>query len=310
MGPSYMENWFFGVQRAVTSTTVAEVDYIGSVGRHLYAKYNVNRFAGDLIQNGGNFTGLAPGFGAINYGQASESSGYNGFTASVRQRASHGVTLNAAYTFSKAMTNTTAYNDQRELDLDWARTGFDRTQRLISNFTYDLPEFGSNAVLQGWSISGIVILQSGLPMSLIDRNGGGVYGFAAPATVTLCPGATYKDMATPGGTTARLDNWINKSAICKAPVIGSDGSTGYGNTGQGIMEGPGQFNTDFSFGKATSVGGLRENAQLAFRVEFYNALNHPPFANPGTNLGTANFGVISKTSVAPRLIQFGLKYIF
>ena len=91
MGPSYMENWFFGVQRAVTSTTVAEVDYIGSVGRHLYAKYNVNRFAGDLIQNGGNFTGLAPGFGAINYGQASESSGYNGFTASVRQRASHGV---------------------------------------------------------------------------------------------------------------------------------------------------------------------------------------------------------------------------
>ena len=227
-----------------------------------------------------------------------------------RQQLSHGLSSQVAYTFSKAMTNTTAYNDQRDLDLDWARTSFDRTQRLISNFTYDLPEFGSNALLRGWSISGIVILQSGLPMSLIDRNGGGVYGFAAPATVTLCPGATYKDMATSGNTTARLDNWINKSAICKAPVIGSDGSTGYGNTGQGIMDGPGQFNTDFSFGKTTSVGGLRENAQLAFRVEFYNALNHPQFANPGTNLGTANFGVISKTSVAPRLIQFGLKYIF
>jgi hypothetical protein len=78
----------------------------------------------------------------------------------------------------------------------------------------------------------------------------------------------------------------------------------------GIVRGPGQFNTDVSIGKITTVGGLRENAQLAFRTEFYNALNHPQFANPGTTFGTATFGVITQTSVAPRLIQFGLKYIF
>jgi hypothetical protein len=107
-----------------------------------------------------------------------------------------------------------------------------------------------------------------------------------------------------------LQNWINKQAVCSAPVIGSDGSLGYGNTGQNIMNGPGQFNTDFSIGKTTTVGGLRENAQLAFRAEFYNALNHPQFSNPGTNFGTVNFGVITQTSVAPRLIQFGLKYLF
>ena len=76
------------------------------------------------------------------------------------------------------------------------------------------------------------------------------------------------------------------------------------------MNGPGQVNTDFSLGKRSRVGGLREDAELAFRVEFYNALNMPQFANPGTTLGTANFGVITQTSVAPRLIQFGLKYLF
>ena len=128
--------------------------------------------------------------------------------------------------------------------------------------------------------------------------------------MTLCPGATNKDLVTSGSTVSRLYNWINKSAICKTPAIGSDGSTGYGTTGQSIMNGPGQFNTDFSFGKTTTVGGFRENAQVAFRVEFYNALNQPQFSNPGTNFGTANFGVVSRTSVAPRLIQFGLKYIF
>jgi len=87
-------------------------------------------------------------------------------------------------------------------------------------------------------------------------------------------------------------------------------STGYGNTGLNIITGPGQFNTDFSIGKRTTVGGIRENAELAFRVEFYNTFNHPQFSNPGTTYGTANFGVVTQSSVAPRLIQFGLKYLF
>jgi len=185
---------------------------------------------------------------------------------------------------------------------------------VITNFDYELPRPSasgfSGALLGGWSISGIIIVQSGLPMSLTDRKGGSVYGFAGPATITLCPGATSKDLVTSGPTSSRLQNWINKQAVCSAPVIGSDGSLGYGNTGQSILNGPGQFNTDFSIGKSTTVGGLRENAQLAFRAEFYNALNHPQFSNPGTNFGTVNFGVITQTSVAPRLIQFGLKYLF
>ena len=239
---------------------------------------------------------------------------YHSMQATLRQQISNGLSFQVAYTFSKAEANTTAYNDQRNLDLDWARASFDRTHRLITNFTYDLPSLKTNgfagALLGGWSISGIIIVQSGSPMSLIDRGGGSVYGFAGPATVTLCPGATNKDLVTSGTTASRLYNWINKSVICNAPVIGSDGSTGYGSTGQSIIHGPGQFNTDFSFGKTTAAGGLRENAQLAFRVEFYNAFNHPQFSNPGTNFGTANFGVVSRTSVAPRLIQFGLKYVF
>jgi hypothetical protein len=239
---------------------------------------------------------------------------YHSAQATLRERISHGVTFQFAYTFSKAEANTTAYNDQRNLNLDWGRTNFDRTHRLITNFRYDLPRISTNgfpgALLGGWSISGIVIVQSGIPMSLTDRKGGSVYGFAGPATITLCPGATYRDLVTSGTTRSRLHDWINLAAVCSAPAIGSDGSLGYGNTGQSIINGPGQFNTDFSIGKTTTVGGLQENAQLAFRAEFYNALNHPQFSNPGTNFGTASFGVITQTSVAPRLIQFGLKYLF
>ena len=72
MPTSYMQNFFLGVQREVGGGWIGEIDYIGSMGRHLYALYNVNRFDGDLIQHAGRFTGLTPGFRAISYGQANE----------------------------------------------------------------------------------------------------------------------------------------------------------------------------------------------------------------------------------------------
>ena len=194
-------------------------------------------------------------------------------------------------------------NDQNNLALAKARASFDRTHRLITNFDYQLP-------LHGWSVTGIVLMQSGLPMTLTDPNGGTVYGRAATSTVTMCPGATYGALATPGGASDRLNHWVDSSALCAPPVLGSDGSAGYGNTGQAILNGPGQVNLDFSLGKRARVGGLREAAELAFRAEFYNAMNHAQFANPGTTFRTAGFGVITQTAVAPRLIQFGLKYLF
>jgi hypothetical protein len=239
---------------------------------------------------------------------------YHSAQVTLRQQVTHRLSFQFAYTFSKALANTTVLNDQRNLDLDWAPTSFDRKHRVITNFSYDLPSLMRQGFLgaasRGWSISGIVIVQSGTPITLTDKNGSAVYGFAGTATITVCPGATYGDLVTSGTTGSRLHSWFDKSAICPVAAVGSDGSSGYGNTGQGIVRGPDQFNTDVSIGKLTTVGGVRENAQLAFRAEFYNALNHPQFANPGTTFGTASFGVITQTSVAPRLIQFGLKYIF
>jgi len=102
--------------------------------------------------------------------------------------------------------------------------------------------------------------------------------------------------------------YFNPAAFCPPPAIG-DG-TGYGNTGRAAFRGPHQANFDVSLAKSTRVGGLSEAASVEFRAEFFNAFNHPQFANPGTTVGTPSFGKIQATSVAPRLIQFGLKYIF
>ena len=242
---------------------------------------------------------------ALAANEFSGASAYHSMQVTLRKQAAHGLAFQTTYTYSRAATNTAIYNDPNHLSLDWARSSFDRTHRFTANFDYQLP-----ARLKGWTVAGIIIVQSGLPMTLSDPNGGGVYGHAAPATITLCPGESYAGLVTGGDTGGRLTRWIDTTAICAPAAIGADGSTAYGTAGQSIMQGPGQFNTDFSLGKTFRVGGVREDAVLAFRTEFYNALNHPQFANAGTAFGTATFGVITQNSVAPRLIQFALKYLF
>jgi hypothetical protein len=340
-GPDYriprLQQWNISAQLRLSQVLSLDTGYVGSRGAHLLISHGLNQ---PLLASPANpvncgYAGVSTGCITTNTGPnarlrvpilgetptalaASEFTGasaYHSLQATLRLRPSHGLSFQAAYTFSRAASNSSLYNDLNNLALDWARSSFDRTHRFTTNFDYELPPLVrtpglASAMLRGWSLAGIVIVQSGTPMTLSDPAGGGVYGRASPSTVTLCPGATYSNLNTPGGIDTRLNGWINSAAICAPAAVGSDGSTGYGNAGQSIMTGPGQFNTDFSLGKMTRVGGIREDGVLAFRMEFYNALNHPQFANPGATLGTAGFGVITQPAVAPRLIQFALKYLF
>ena len=111
-----------------------------------------------------------------------------------------------------------------------------------------------------------------------------------------------------------MQRFFNPAAFCAPPTI--DGGTGFGNTGVGIVRGPGQANFDFSVTKMTQV---TESTKLQFRAEFFNLFNHPQFAipaagNPNNQTlygnSTANVGVITATSVNPRLVQLALRLQF
>lgn len=337
-GPEYklplLQQWNLSSQWNMFGTYFLDVGYVGSRGSRLLLVRGLNQplLASSASPVNCGYTGTAsdcittntsqnaglrvPIMGenpnALGTSEFSGTSWYHSAQVTLRKQVSRGLSFQFAYTFAKGLNNTTVLNDQNSLASDWARASFDRTHRVIANFSYAVPAPRALGVLlRGWSITGLIIAQSGLPMTLTDPNGGGVYGRAGTSTATLCPGLTYDNLSTPGSVQSRLGGWINTSAFCAPQLIGTDrNATGYGNTAQRILNGPSQFNTDFSIGRSGRVGGLREDAQLAFRVEFYNALNHPQFANPGTTLGTATFGVITQSAVAPRLIQFGLKYMF
>ena len=123
-----------------------------------------------------------------------------------------------------------------------------------------------------------------------------------PADSPYCIGG----ISNPTGSATALCGSSPFSATPSNYIIAG---TGWGNAPIGIITGPGQWNWDLSLQKNTKI---TEWGTLQFRTEFYNAWNHPQFSNPNSTaaFGGSTFGQINSTDVAPRVIQFGLKFLF
>ena len=263
---------------------------------------------------------------------------FNSLQITVRKRMSHGFSMQAAYTMSSLFTdlstnNSGNSNNPSDLRQQWGRSAIYRPNRLAINYSWTLPvgALGSSkagsALFKGWNLSGVTTIQDGQPLTLGDNRGGTVFSsiqaFSANITprAELCPGLTYANIPTGGSTNSRVGldagstRYLNPASFCLpqlAPNLAANSGNPrlYGNTGITPVQGPGQLNFDASFIKTNRVGGLSENATVQFRAEFYNVFNHTQFSNPNLRTDLGNFGQITSTSVAPRLIQFGLKYVF
>jgi hypothetical protein len=263
--------------------------------------------------------------------QAISDSKYNSLQATVRKQLSHGLTLTAAYAYSRGVTTTSFINfNDPDLPLQYGLTPFIHPQRFTVNYSYDLP-FGKHdgwmdKLTSGWNLSGVTVVQDGTALTVTDTRGGAIYGYSGAASVIstaeFAAGMGNANVPTPGNVLQRLGGtvlggpgYFNKGAFGTIPNVGvttaGTGGTGYGNAGYGIILGPGQFNFDATIQKVTKVGGIHEDATLVFRTEFFNAFNHPQFSNPSvTDDSKSTFGQITSASVNPRLIQFALKYVF
>jgi hypothetical protein len=168
----------------------------------------------------------------------------------------------------------------------------------------------------------VATFQSGKPLTFTDARNGTAYGTASRAQ--FAPGKGNADILKKDGSSllTRIKNntYLNPSGtvFVTAPAVpfsaaattGGPQATDYGNSSVSAVRGPGNDNWDMTLAKSTKVGGIREDATLDFRTEFFNVWNHAQYANPGTGVGTASYSVINASSVAPRLIQFALKYQF
>jgi hypothetical protein len=147
-------------------------------------------------------------------------------------------------------------------------------------------------------------------LTIADTNANNVFGISedrAELTGTCTKGQLVKE----GPIESKLNGYFNASCFTTPPTIGADGiGTGFGNSATGLVDGPPQANMDLAVSKAVPLNWPMKESSLQFRAEFYNAFNHPQFANPDVNFTSPTFGVISSTAVNPRVGQLALKLLF
>ena len=152
----------------------------------------------------------------------------------------------------------------------------------------------------GWQLSSLLLARSGYPFSVFQTQG------PQSTSTNAFPGSLFRPDRIGSGLVddPTVDRWFDTSAF-RMP---SEATATYGDAGRNILRGPGQFTIDAALAKLTRFGAV----ETEVRLEAFNVLNHPTFANPVSNIAAGNAGAIS--SLMPftpmRQLQLGLKVRF
>ena len=336
--PAMIQQYSLNLQWELHEGWLWEVAYVGTRGIHLLRQRSLNQamdatldhpIRGQTSDTLANIPLRVPVLGvgsdSLQEVESEGSSWYNGLEVSLTKRLAHGLQFLGSYTFSKTLDtdganinaisagNIPTLGDQNSPHQRWGRASSDRTHRFVLSVTWTLPGPSrgiSRAILGGWALGGVAIVQSGSAITIALTNPTNVYGISEDRA-QLTGTCTKNQLVMGGSIESKLNGYFNASCFTTPPVIGADGiGTTFGDSATGLVSGPGQANMDLAVSKTHVLPWLHEKTTLEFRAEFFNALNHPQFANPDNNFSSPTFGVISSTSVNPRVTQLALKLSF
>ena len=271
-----------GVQRELDAATAVMVSYVGTRGDNLTAVVSAAGFGGAIE---GRLTTL----------RNIADSRYDSLQVSLRRQESAGLTYLASYTLGKATNNSPGQfpgnssafrntpTDPTNLGLDEGAADFDVRHRLTLAATYNLPFAKGHPLLGGWSFNTIVTLQTGTPFSVYagDRR------------------ADQNGDANDGPRSS--DQWFDTSVF-------SQPQGARGTAERNSVRGPGLRTVDLSLFKAFRFAN---RYGLELRIEGFNVLNTPQYAQPNQFLGDPNFGRITGTRLnSERQVQLAARFSF
>ena len=337
----YSVQWNLTVEREFLDNYVASVSYVGSRGVKLYVREQINPSLGTYFAVPADRTIPVPTTTNANLRRLNDdlrggvvelnsagTSDYHALEAQVQRRFSNGLTFQAAYTFSKAISDADTQRGQLDaLDRKFGRSvsGFDVPHRFVANGLWEIP-FAENTdgvvnrLLDGWGVGGIATFQTGTPFTvgnLFDTTatGGAIFSFADL-------GAPYMNL-DPRENNSRafnVDAFQSFGDPSDGFAVATDFRRGNQAANQFRLEN-GIHNWDLIVTKKTRLWGDTSNLELRF--EFFNAFNHAQFTTVDTNLNNividpetgkpdplkSTFGRFIDTR-EPRVIQFGARISF
>jgi hypothetical protein len=304
------------------------VGYVGHKATHLVTPVEGNQplpGTGDPstwapLQNRRPLFATAPLITNISTTASRGRSDYNGLQASLRQRTFHGLEYLASYTLGKANANQLGYYgsggftaaegtywmNAYDPEANYGPAFFDVRHNFVLSATYALP-YGrdtrsatvTDAVLGGWTVSGIFQARTGFPITVLDGRGSSLQAVRG--------GERPNCIGDPIPANQTIDNWLDINAFARA-ALGT-----WGNCGVGVARAPGYRNLDAALSKRFSVGGQRS---FELRAEAFNLTNAVNFRAPARDINSPNtFGKITQTLSTPtvstsRTMELVLKFYF
>jgi hypothetical protein len=307
----YVMNWSGGIQYQLGRTWVVEAKYAGAAGVKLISTANINQFRFDIsrdpvvldqisraTQNYKPYTQ----FGNINLESNLGHNTYHAGTLRFEKRLSQGMTLNAFYTYSKALDGSVGY-DYFNRALDKGRENTDVRHRYVNVLSYELPvgrgrRFMNHGgwrdfLVGGWDLTWTETLQSGPPMTVTMAG--------SPYRYHLSSGRPNMVLPNEKGV---VDNWEignNRFPFAAQNRYFNFDAFRYpdafmlGTLGRNTFEAPGMRWAQLSLAKEFKV---TERVKFTLRWDANNVTKEPQFAAPNSayNLNnTTSFGTFSGT---------------
>jgi hypothetical protein len=262
----------------------------------------------------------------------------------VKKRVSHGFQVQASYTWSRNVDDSTTgvaqtdYNEGASSQpynklADRGLSSLHLEHNFVLNGIWTVPSPAKTGlvsyVLGGWQLSGIFSASSGVPFTVyvsgrnaqdLTRNAGRQHPdlVAGRSSSSITSGTsagcgTGANAIKPGTKLGTPDLYFDPCAYFLPPA------GFYGNAGRNTLIGPRFAGVDFSLMKNIPLR-LREGSKLEFHADVFNLLNHPNLAPPQPTFSAAwnaasrqlvgGTGALTKVVGSARQMQFGLKLIF
>ncbi len=304
----YVQSFNFSIQHDFGSGTLLDAAYVGTLGRQLPYTRELN-----AALPGAGLTGL-PLYAS--YGRTASTvergtginSNYNSLQVNLTKRFSHGLALQASYTYSKSLdyaSNAMPFLNNIDIASNYGPSDFDRTHMLRFSHIWELPfGAGTNHLNRGvvgqlvgnWQINGIFTWNTGMPFTV----------FADP-TLCNCPG----NMLTPNlmNSVSRLGVFDTAQLSLNAANFGVPAAGSFGNVGRNSLRGPNNYNYNMSLFRSFPI---HEQMKLELRGEAYNLFNTPQWGTPVGNLNSSAFGqtLALMPGGTPRQINIGARLLF
>lgn len=259
----------------------------------------LNPTQGNQIQGSGGGSNIVGDEGTANY---------NGLISSIQHRLSSTFSILANWTWSKCLNIEDAQGDlagttvenPNNLALDYGPCGSD--YRHIENVSVvaksEFNNFNQFAkiVVNNWELAPLVHIQSGAPFTVTSGQDNSLtdIGNDRPNRVAgVNPIAEVKFRKLSGESNREYLNpaaFAQVTAPCGTNLNGCPYLGTYGNVSKNSFRGPKFFQMDAQISR---IFPIHESLALDLRLEAFNMLNHPNFANPDAKVSDATFGQVS-----------------